>query len=75
MHASKRKQLALVGTKIKIAVIGAIARKGNVVCQVIENTNAQTMTRFVRQTVDSKVTLVATDEAAGYQTLGREFPA
>ena len=32
------------------------------------------MTRFVRQTVDSEVTLVATDEAAGYHKLGREFP-
>ena len=32
------------------------------------------MTRFVRQTVDSKVTLVATDEAAGYQKLATTFP-
>ena len=32
------------------------------------------MTRFVRQTVDSKVTLVATDEAAGYAHLNRQFP-
>ena len=32
------------------------------------------MTRFVRQTVDSKVTLVATDEGAGYQRLAPEFP-
>jgi transposase-like protein len=62
------------GPKWKTTVIGAIARKGNVVCKVIENTSAQTMTRFVRQTVDSKVSLVATDEAAGYQKLGHEFP-
>jgi hypothetical protein len=55
-------------------VIGAIARKGNVVCKVIENTSRQTMMKFVRQTVDSKVALVATDEAAGYQKLNREFP-
>ncbi|HLJ43130.1 MAG TPA: IS1595 family transposase [Candidatus Binataceae bacterium] len=61
------------GPKWKTPVIGAIARKGNVVCKVIENASAQTMTRFVRQTVDSEVTLVATDEAAGYQKLGRSF--
>ena len=34
------------GPKWKTPVIGAIARKGNVVCKVIENTSAQTMTRL-----------------------------
>lgn len=32
-HRSKRAQLALSGTKGKTAAIGAIARKGNVVCR------------------------------------------
>src|SRR6266436_6462824 len=35
----------------KVGVIGAISRKGNVVCQIIENTNAATLSRFVRKTV------------------------
>ena len=42
--------MVVAGPKWKMPVIGAIERKGNVVCKVIENTSAQTMTRFVRQT-------------------------
>jgi hypothetical protein len=55
-------------------VIGAIARKGNVVCQIIENTDRLTMSEFVRQTVDERVSLVATDTYSGYARLGRQFP-
>jgi transposase-like protein len=51
----------------KVPVIGAIARKGNVVCQVIEQTDRETLGRFVRKTVSPKVSLVATDEHSGYQ--------
>ena len=50
----------------KVGVIGAISRKGNVVCQIIENTDADTLNRFVRKAVSDKVDLVATDEHAGY---------
>src|ERR1700737_4699084 len=46
----------------KIAVIGAISRKGSVVCQIIEDTSTDTLSRFVRQMVSEKVDLVATDE-------------
>jgi transposase-like protein len=35
----------------KVAVIGAISRKGNVVAKVIENTTAETLSLFVEQTV------------------------
>ena len=55
-------------------MIGAISRKGNVVCQIIEQADRITMSNFVRKTVDEKVSLVATDEAAGYTRLGRSFP-
>jgi transposase-like protein len=58
----------------KVGVIGAISRKGNVVCQVIENTDTTTLDRFVRSTVSDKVDLVATDEAYGYRNLSRRFP-
>lgn len=58
----------------KVGVIGAIARKGNVVCQVIENTDRLTFTNFVRQTVSENISLVATDEHTGYARLKRQFP-
>jgi transposase-like protein len=75
MHASKRKTAALVGTKNKVAVIGAIARKGMVVAKVIENTDTETLDSFVRQTVagPKAVKLVATDEHSGYRLLGRDY--
>jgi transposase-like protein len=55
----------------KTAVIGAIARKGNVVCQIIEGTDRKTLQTFVRQTVHSNVSLVATDDHPGYAHLER----
>jgi transposase-like protein len=39
------------GPSGKTTVIGAISRKGNVVCKVIEDTSTETMSKFVRQTV------------------------
>jgi len=70
-HANKRKHIP--GTSGKVAVIGAIARKGNVVCRVIENTDRVTMAGFVRQVVSENVSLVATDEHRSYGRLKREF--
>lgn len=58
----------------KMTVIGAIARKGNVVCRVIENTDRLTLSNFVRQTVADSVSLVATDDAAGYSKLEKQYP-
>ncbi len=70
----KRFNLRGRGPVGKIAVIGAISRKGNVTCQIIEDTSTETMSRFVRQMVSEKVDLVATDESAGYQKLYQAFP-
>jgi transposase-like protein len=67
-HASKRLHAGR-GPVGKATVIGAISRKGNVVCQVIENADAATMTSFVRKTVSGNVDLVATDEHTGYAHL------
>lgn len=72
-HRSKRTHFAGISGG-KVGVIGAIARKGNVVCQIIENTDRQTLSNFVRQTVSEGVSLVATDEHMGYARLKREFP-
>lgn len=71
-HWNKRQHVG--GGSTKMAVIGAISRKGNVVCQLIENADRVTMSQFVRNTVSEKVSLVATDEATGYARLGRTFP-
>jgi transposase-like protein len=62
------------GSSGKTTVIGAISRKGNVICKVIEDTSTETLSRFVRNAVSDKVSLVATDEAAGYQKLHQAFP-
>jgi transposase-like protein len=62
------------GTAGKLPVVGAIARKGNVVCQMIENADTETLTRFVRKTVSDRVDLVATDEHSGYRLLKWAMP-
>ena len=54
----------------KTMVIGAISRKGNVVCQMIEEAGFNTLENFVKETVSKKVTLMATDENFGYRHLG-----
>jgi transposase-like protein len=54
----------------KPMVIGAISRKGNVVCQMIEEAGFSTLQNFVKETVSQKVTLIATDENTGYRHLG-----
>ncbi len=69
-HVSVRRQgNGSNGPHGKIAVIGAIARKGNVVAQIIEQVNASTLQGFVRQAVGENVSLVATDEHTGYKGL------
>jgi transposase-like protein len=55
-------------------VIGAISRKGNLICKMIENTDTETLTRFVRKAVSDKVDLVATDEHSGYRYLKWAMP-
>lgn len=72
-HKNKRIPNAK-GTLGKIPVIGAISRKGNVVCQMIERADKPTMDGFVRKTVSEKVDLVATDEAYCYMDLAPAYP-
>jgi transposase-like protein len=56
----------------KFEVIGAIARKGNVVCQMIEDAGFDTHEKFIRQVVSRNVSLVATDEANHYRHLEQQ---
>jgi hypothetical protein len=72
-HASKRLHVG-GGPAGKTPVIGAISRKGNVVCQMIEHADKRTLDGFVREAVSDKVDLVATDEAYGYADLAPDYP-
>jgi transposase-like protein len=68
----RNKRLPGTGGEVtgKVAVIGAIARKGMVVAKVVQNTDTRTLDSFVRQTVDSdKVELISTDEHPSYRLL------
>jgi len=69
-HLGKR-NLGNRGATGKVEVIGAIARKGSVVCQMIEKADWDTYDRFVQESVSSKVSLVATDESSHYRDLYR----
>lgn len=53
----------------KVPVIGAIARKGNVVCQALDGIGFDTQEAFVKRAVSTEAKLVATDEHAGYRHL------
>ena len=70
----KNKRVGIAGPTTagsKVPVIGAIARKGNVTCQVLDRVTGAKMDEFVRRSVSSKVSLVATDEHQGYARLSR----
>jgi len=71
---SKRKYYGTGPTANKVGVVGAIARKGNVICQVIERADGMTLQQFVRQTVSERVSLLATDEWHGYTKLKDKYP-
>jgi transposase-like protein len=58
----------------KIPVVGAVTRKGNVVARVVENVRAATLTEFVRESVSTKVSLLCTDQWAGYNPLNKDYP-
>lgn len=58
----------------KTPVIGAVSRKGNVVARMIAATDTKTYDRFVRETVSTEVSLLATDEHSGYRFLKDQFP-
>lgn len=58
----------------KVGVIGAIERKGNVICRVIGSQDARTLASFVDQTVSENVELVATDENHEYKYVRQGMP-
>jgi len=58
----------------KIVVAGAVRRKGNVVARVVADVRAETLTKFVRESVSDKVSLLCTDKWVAYKHLGKEYP-
>ena len=50
----------------KSIVAGAVRRKGNVVARVVENFSTSTLEAFVDEAVSNKVSLLCTDQWAGY---------
>jgi transposase-like protein len=65
-----------LGDKIgygKVGVIGAIERKGNVVCKVFGDASAETLSGFVRNVVSDKVSLLATDKKQEYRYVDRRM--
>jgi transposase-like protein len=73
-HRNKRKGHGLSPIVGKVGVIGAIARKGKIIAQVMENMSADTMSTFVEKAVADKVELIATDEHHGYTDLKHFYP-
>jgi transposase-like protein len=69
----KNKRTPATGGSGKTPIAGAVSRKGNVVARVIENTDAATLTGFVREAVSTKVNLLASDENAAYRGLGEDY--
>jgi transposase-like protein len=53
----------------KAVVIGAIARKGSVVAQMVQRVDTETVERFIDTVVDKRVRLVSTDESPMYRRL------
>lgn len=66
-HKVKRK--ARGGSFGKIAVIGAIARKGMLVAKVLDTARPNAIEKFVHQTVADDISLIATDSSQGYRKL------
>ncbi|HEY2445181.1 MAG TPA: IS1595 family transposase [Rhizomicrobium sp.] len=71
---SQRGKSGVTGGTGKAIVVGALQRKGRVVARVVENVRAETLERFVDETVSPSVELVATDKWVGYKHLGKKYP-
>jgi hypothetical protein len=58
----------------KIAVVGAVERKGNIVARVIHGISKEGLQSFVHEVVSTDVSLLATDEHRGYVGLADFYP-
>jgi len=55
------------------AVVGACERKGSVVARCLDRITGEALQSFVRETVSTDVSLLATDEYVGYKRLQGEY--
>jgi transposase-like protein len=62
------------GPRGKMAVVGAVRRKGNVIARVVDKVNSETLDAFVREAVSHSVSLLCTDENPGYKRVGKDYP-
>jgi hypothetical protein len=58
----------------KTPIAGAVQRKGNVIARVINSVSAEALTKFVRESVSDRVSLLVTDQWVAYKHLHNEFP-
>jgi len=58
----------------KTPIVGAVSRKGKVVARVIDRVTKEALDKFVRETVSTKVSLLATDESRCYSDLAPDYP-
>jgi transposase-like protein len=72
-HLDKREGVGGRTTTRKIAVVGAVKRKGNVIARVVENVKRETLEAFVREAVSNRVSLICTDDFSGYARLARKY--
>jgi transposase-like protein len=68
-HENKREHITGRGAGGKVAVVGAVKRKGNVITRVVDNVSRATLEHFINETVSTKVSLLCTDDFKGYNRL------
>ena len=72
-HWDKKSGTTGRGATGKVAVVGAVRRKGNVVARVVENTRTEVLEQFIRETVSNRVSLICTDSYPAYRRLKRRY--
>ena len=72
-HRRKQGTRAKHNQPLKTVIVGAVERKGSVVARVLSSLSAIDLQKFVRETVSTKVSLLATEEQVAYKSLG-EYP-
>lgn len=73
-HKDKRKSGRGGPGSGKSIVVGAVSRNGKVVARSIERADTLTLNNFVHETVSDRVSLLVTDEHAGYRFLRQHYP-
>lgn len=73
-HVSKRGWGGKHAPSTKTPIVGAVQRKGNVVTRVLQFISKEDLQKFVRETVSTDVSLLATDEHGGYIGLDDAYP-